>query len=114
MSTLKYRATGRYSMGWSDPRGPYGFHRKGKKALDMKLENQEIDKLDTQTLRSLWLAAFGDAPVRDDVIQAHRHANNDIFYVGVALNQRSQFKEITEQQFDRDETLWAYVLIKEA
>lgn len=117
MSTLKYKATGRYSMGYSDPRGMFG---SGNGAIanifDMigtKEKEEAFRTADTHVLRDLWLFTFGDAPASHGALREHFESDDDIFWVGHELSRRNQIQQVTMSLPDRSEVFTGYALTKE-
>lgn len=113
-NTLRYKATGRYSTGWTDPRGLYGSERKLPNIFTVSLSiGKHMKNVDTEVLRNLWLATFGDAPVSHDAIREHHETDDDIFWVGHELNRRNQIEQIQLSFPDRTEVFHGYKLTKE-
>jgi len=69
--------------------------------------------VDTEVLRNLWLATFGDVPVSHDALREHHETEDDIFWVGHELNRRNQIEQIRLSFPDRDEIFFGYKLTKE-
>ena len=114
-NTLRYKATGRYDLGWSDPRASFGHTLGGplnifEIALSIGKNMQDVD---TEVLRNLWLAIFGDVPVSHDAIREHHETGDDIFWVGHELNRRDQIEQIEMRFPDRDEVFYGYKLTRE-
>jgi hypothetical protein len=104
-----------FSFGWTDPRGVVGRTPSGP--LNIFTISLSIGKhmvnVDTEVLRNLWLATFGDAPVSHDAIREHHETDDDIFWVGHELNRRQQIVQIALNFPDRDEVFYGYKLTKE-
>lgn len=117
MSTLKYKATGRYSTGWTDPRGLFGSVNGAiANIFDMigtKEQEEAFRTADTHVLRDLWLFTFGDAPASHGAMREHFEAGDDIFWVGHELNRRNQIAQVTMNFPDRTEVFTGYALTKE-
>lgn len=57
---MKYKATERYSMGWTDPKGVFGgTAASGWLSHASSLSSTEADKVDLDVLLNLWIAKFG-------------------------------------------------------
>ena len=105
----------RFNFGWTDPRGVIG------RALGWPLNIFEIalsigknmQDVDTEVLRNLWLATFGDVPVSHDAIREHHETGDDIFWVGHELDRRDQIEQIEMRFPDRDEVFYGYKLTRE-
>jgi hypothetical protein len=98
MSTLKYKMTDRYAMGWTDPRMPQ-FGKTG------------FEDVPTDVLRNLWLVKFGGRVVSVDDMAALN--GDDIADVGRELADRKQLRHETNYRADLDETLYYYILERE-
>lgn len=107
MSTLKYKATERYAMGWSDPRGASML---GKIDLNGG-KPTGLTETPTEVLRDLWMVQFGSRAVTHSVMYEARA--RDETHVAQELENR---RLVTQQKLSRmemDETLYYYVLAKE-
>lgn len=114
MSTLKYKATERYSTGWTDPRGLFGSERNLPNIFTVSLSiGRQMVDVDTEVLRNLWLATFGDVPVSHDALREHHETEDDIFWVGHELNRRNQIRQIELRFPDRTEIFHGYALTRE-
>lgn len=111
MSTLKYKATERYSTGWTDPRGVLGQNWLLDSVTEDKVKFKDVP---TETLRNLWLAAFGDAPVSQDSMREHHETDDDIFWVAYQLYKRKLVQRLELSFPDRTEVFTGYALTKEA
>jgi hypothetical protein len=66
--TLKYKATGRYEMGWTDPRGIFGasrilgFIERFEELPTVVIDHFARDMTDDQ-LKAAWLLEYGDRPI---------------------------------------------------
>jgi hypothetical protein len=114
-NTLRYKATGRYNLGWLDPRVVFGRVLGGpfnifEIALSIGKNMQDVD---TEVLRNLWLATFGDVPVSHGALTEHHYTGDDIFWVGHELNRRNQIEQIELRFPDRDEVFYGYKLTRE-
>lgn len=69
--------------------------------------------VDTEVLRNLWLATFGDVPVSHDALREHHETEDDIFWVGHELNRRNQIRQIELRFPDRTEIFHGYALTRE-
>lgn len=113
MSTMKYKATERYAMGWTDPRGTFGQGKFYTVFEAVAPKNKNLDTAATSVLRDLWLFTFGDAPVSHGAMCEHLDTDDDIFWVGHELWKRKQIEAITMRFPDRDETFSGYKLVRE-
>lgn len=113
MSTMKYKATERYAVGWSDIRGTFGQGKFYTVFEAVAPKNKNLDTAATSVLRDLWLFTFSDAPVSHGAMCEHLDTDDDIFWVGHELWRRNQIQAITMRFPDRDETFSGYILVKE-
>ena len=67
--TLKYKMTGRYAVGWSDPRGIFGATTRQKDPLyehnffdnlEEFEQRQTVANMNVDALITLWLARYGE------------------------------------------------------
>ena len=97
MSTMKYKASGRYDFGWSDPRSGYGgTHGYGEIRMEgVPVDNKHFSThMSTEQLRAAWLLEYGDR-----LVPLFRLAENkDMYNIGRQLYARGQLNE--EKQFD--------------
>jgi hypothetical protein len=98
MSTLKYKATERYSMGWSDYRGVF----------DDKKETG-FENVPTQVLRDLWMVRFG---VREILMTDMPTSGDDIVNVGRELFNRKLIRYEKHYQQDTAQEKYYYILEK--
>ena len=98
MSTLKYKAKDRYSMGWSDFRG----------VLDDKKETG-FENVPTQVLRDLWMVRFG---VRGILTTDMPTGDADIVNVQRELFNRKLIRLENIRRQDTDEVQYYYILEK--
>jgi len=109
MSTLKYKATERYAMGWSDPRVVF-------KNRDFSVDTlhppghvtTDYTDVPTETLRDLWIVRFGSRAVSMSVMYELRH--EQIAEVAQELMNRHQIREEKTMRHDVDEISYYYVL----
>ena len=103
-----------FSFGWSDPRGTFGSTINVPNIFTVSLSiGKHMVNVDTEVLRNLWLATFGDVPVSHDAIREHHEADDDIFWVGHELNRRDQIEQIELRFPDRTAVFYGYKLTKE-
>lgn len=86
MSTLKYKATERYAMGWSDMHGIFGNQGLIKMDNDTRYAATKFKDVPTEVLRNLWLVKFGDRRVAVEVLVPLN--GDDIIQVGQELANR--------------------------
>lgn len=105
----------RFSFGMTDPRGIFGGSQGGFFSIfDAAVSvNKNMHDVDTEVLRNLWLATFGDVPVSHGAMSEHWSSEDDIFWVGHELHRRKQIQAITMHFPDRDETFNGYALVRE-
>lgn len=110
MSTLKYKATERYALGWTDARMMSFGNLKTTLDVNMPV-NVGLDDIPTETLRNLWMAKFGARNVTlDDMYQLRF---DDIAKVAQELANRKLVTENKISRMDMDETVHYYLLEKE-
>jgi hypothetical protein len=105
MSTLKYKATERYSMGWSDPRREFDVDKGGM--FDHR--DTGLKDVPTQVLRDLWMVRFG---VRGILTTDMPTSGDDIVNVGRELANRKQIRHEKIHRQDTDEVQYYYILEK--
>ena len=91
MSTVKYKASGRYEFGWSDPRKP-GVYQKvylSLKDMSMSIVKHFAHDMTTEQLRAAWKLQFGDRSVGTDTLAQ----DQDMLCIGQILYQRGQLLE---------------------
>lgn len=113
MSTLKYKVTERYAVGWTDPRGTFGRGTFYTIFEAVAPKNIEFSEVDTAVLRNLWLATFGDAPVSHGAMCEHLDTNDGIFWVAHELWKRKHVRAVSLRFPDRDEVFDGYKLVGE-
>ena len=104
MSTLKYKATERYSTGWSDYRG--AFNTKDSMFTN---RNTGLKDVPTQVLRDLWMLRFG---VRGILTTDMPTSGDDILNVGRELANRNLIRHEKITREDLFEVHHYYVLEK--
>lgn len=106
MSTLKYKATERYAMGWSDPRMPdFG----APTTLELhKHVNTGFEDVPTETLRNLWMVRFDARNVTLNELYELRF--DDIARVAQELANRKLIRQEKINRMEMDATLHYYVL----
>jgi len=103
--TLKYKMTGRYAVGWSDPRFEAG-------VIKMNLSRKtNLEDVPTEVLRNLWLVKFGGRAVTMN--DMHNHRFDDIADVGQELANRKQIRLETLDRPDIMERHNYYILENE-
>ena len=102
MSTLKYKATERYSIGRADESTTLEVHVR----LDTGLED-----VPTETLRNLWMARFGARNVTLNEMYALRL--DGIAMVAQELANRKSVRQQKINRMEMDATIHYYVLEKE-
>lgn len=109
MSTLKYKATERYAMGWTDPRMPdVGVPT----TLELhKHVNTGFEDVPTETLRNLWMVRFGARNVTLDEMYELRF--DDITSVAQELANRKLIRQEKINRMEMDAALHYYVLERE-
>ena len=111
MSTLKYKATERYSFGWTDPRGVMQMPR--SLLREPGTIPTQLQGVLTSVLRNLWLAKWGQRAADAQEVYAAYAAGDGILDVMHELNNRNL---ITYQTVDNVDTMTLqnyYVLKKE-
>ena len=100
MSTLKYKATERYSTGWSDYRGVFE---------ESMFKDTGLKDVPTQVLRDLWMIRFG---VRGILTTDMPTSGDDIVNVGRELAIRNLIRHEKITREDLLETHHYYILEK--
>ena len=95
MSTLKYKATDRYEMGWTDPRATIGNIKVNQKRLT------GLEDVPTEVLSNLWLARFGGKLVTASLMYDIRA--EDIADVVQELSDRGLVTQEVVNSFSTDE-----------
>ena len=109
MSTLKYKATERYAMGWTDPRMP---DVGAPTTLELhKHVNTGFEDVPTETLRNLWMVRFGARNVTLDEMYELRF--DDITKVAQELANRKLVRQQKINRMEMAATLHYYVLERE-
>lgn len=83
-NTLKYKATERYSTGWTDPRVVVG----GLKLHG--IENQELVSWTLEQLRNAWLVRFGTGWVQFKELSDN--PDKDYMDIGILLDRTNQLE----------------------
>lgn len=115
MAVMKYKTTGRYSFGWSDPRGVLrsgGFARGS--VLRPAGTPTQLEDVPTETLRNLWLAKWGQRAADADDVHAAYGAGDGILDVMQELSNRNLIRYETLYAMDKDMKIDYYVLEKAA
>ena len=108
MSTMKYKATERYAMGWSDPRGASML---GKINLNGGNPTGLIET-PTEILRDLWMVQFGSRAVtHDDMWNAGDRGEAN---VAQELANRSLVEQRKVSRMDMEQPMYYYVLTERA
>ena len=105
----------RFNFGWTDPRFSFGRTSAGPLNIfdiSLSIGNNMYD-VETEVLRNLWLATFGDAPVSHDALREHHETDDDIFWVGHELNKRNQLDQLELRFPDRTAIFHGYALTRE-
>ena len=98
MSTLKYKALGRYNTGWTDPRMPQ-FGKTG------------FETVTTEVLRDLWLIRFGGRVVNVDAMPSTK--TDELNGLARELVARGLVRHEKQYRADLDEARYYYILEKE-
>jgi hypothetical protein len=107
MSTLTYKAIGRYEMGWSDPRGG---NMLGKINLNGGKPTGLTDT-STEVLRDLWMVQFSSRMVTyEDMYEAEKRDETN---VAQELANRSLVEQRKVSRMDMEKPLYYYALVKE-
>jgi hypothetical protein len=109
MSTLKYKAAERYSMGWTDTRMFSFGELKATLGLS-KHVNTGLEDVPTETLRNLWMVRFGARNVTFDEMYEIRF--DDIAKVAQELANRKLVRHETINRMELDAKIHYYVLEK--
>ena len=110
MSTMKYKATMRYSFGSTDPRMPNFGNPKTTLDLNMPL-NVGFGDVPTETLRNLWMVKFGARNVTLNDMYELRF--DDIAKVAQELANRKLITQNKIHRMDMDEAVHYYLLEKD-
>jgi hypothetical protein len=110
MSTLKYKATERYSMGWTDPRIINFGGLKTTLELHTRM-NTGLEDVPTETLRNLWMVRFGARNVTLNEMYEIRF--DDIARVAQELANRKLVRHEKINRMEMDATVHYYLLEKE-
>lgn len=104
MNTMKYKATERYAMGWSDPRGASMLG-----IINLNgLRQTGLEDTPTDVLRDLWMVQFGARAVTHDVM--HEARVRDETNVAQELVNRSLVEQRKVSRMDMEKPLYYYVL----
>lgn len=104
MSTLKYKATGRYATGWTDLGAPT--------TLELhKHVNTGFEDVPTETLRNLWMVRFSARNVTWNEMYELRF--DDIAKVAQELANRKLIRQEVINRMEMDAALHYYVLERE-
>jgi len=107
MSTMKYKATERYAMGWSDPRGASML---GKINLNGG-KPTGLTETPTEVLRDLWMVQFSSRLVPyDDMEEAMKRDETN---VAQELVNRSLVEQRKVSRMDMEKPLYYYALVAE-
>ena len=106
MSTLKYKATERYSTGWSDYRGVFNEGEQSR----YRYRATGLEDVPTEVLRNLWLIRFGGRAVLAEDIPPK--GTDDIAEVGQELANRNLIRHEKVTRQDLLETKYYYILEK--
>jgi len=102
MSTLKYKATGRYATGWADVPTTLELHMRMRTGLE---------HVATETLRNLWMVRFGARNVTLDEMYERRF--DDIARVAQELANRKLVSHEIINRMEMDAALHYYLLGRE-
>jgi len=102
MSTLKYKATGRYATGWADVPTTLELHMRMRTGLE---------HVATETLRNLWMVRFGARNVL--LSEMYERRFDDIAKVAQELANRKLVSHEIVNRMELDGTLQYYLLEKE-
>lgn len=116
MSTLKYKATERYSMGWTDPRGVLGTGPQVDElryGLTLMSLAEPFADVPTSTLRNLWMARWGSRAVLVEDVRLALEAKEPVLGAMRALSDRKlvRYEKVTDLR--RDEDKYYYTLERE-
>ena len=102
MSTLKYKATDRYEMGWTDPRATLKNIKVNQKRLT------GLEDVPTEVLRNLWEVRFGGRVVTsEDMYDIRAEAIADVVQ---ELSDRKLVRHLTGERMAPAEPLNHYIL----
>ena len=90
--TIKYKATERYSTGWTDPRSVYGADMMLGRLRDSmwKVENTDFELWTNENLRNAWLIRFGSGAIRmADIADC---GDRDYLDIAILLDRRGQLE----------------------
>ena len=107
MSTMKYKATERYEMGWTDPRGI-------SMLGTMKLNGGKptgLEDIATSVLRDLWMAQFGERAVTFNVMDAA--SQKDETNVAQELANRHLVEQRKVSRMDMERPMYYYILLND-
>jgi hypothetical protein len=100
--TLKYKMTGRYAVGWTDPRFEAG-------VIKMNINPKTgLEDVPTEVLRNLWVVKFGGRVVTLGDMYGLRA--DDIANVGQELANRNQIRQESLERPDIMERQYFYIL----
>lgn len=94
MSTLKYKALGRYNTGWAE-----------------QFEKTGFEEAPTQVLRDLWLIRFGERVVNVDDMPSTK--TEEVNCIARELVARNLIRHEKQYRADLDEVRYYYILEKE-
>lgn len=107
MSTMKYKATERYEMGWTDPRG---MNMLGKISLNGG-EPTGLTETSTEVLRDLWMVQFSSRLVTyDDMVKAIERGETN---VAQELVNRRLVEQRKVSRMDTEKAEYYFALVKE-
>ena len=98
MSDLKYKATERYSHGWTDPRttDPSTFLTVGLADVDPLL-NDEFKSWSVEQLRNAWLVRFGSDMVGyKEILDCE---DKDYMDIGILLDRKNQLESFDNPDY---------------
>ena len=102
MSTLRYKATGRYATGWADAPTTLALHMRMRTGLE---------HVATETLRNLWMVRFGARNVL--LSEMYKRRFDDIAKVAQELANRKLVSHEIINRMEMDATLHYYLLGRE-
>ena len=106
MSTLKYKATERYSTGWSDYRGVLNEGGQSR----YRYRTTGLENVPTEVLRNLWLIRFGGRAVLAEDLPPR--GTDDISNVGQELANRNLVRHEKHYRQDTAQEKYYYILEK--
>lgn len=90
MSTMKYKMSGRYAVGWSDYRGGIGAPPESMFATEIPVMKDHFSThMSTEQLRAAWLLEYGDRVVPLFTLAE----DGDMYNIGRQLYARGQLYE---------------------